>query len=81
MATLLASTHDGQMLAATPAELQQAQEVVDLLDTPANHRLGLTTSHHQDLVAVPENRPRSWPGSCGSSPRAEPSPLVRCPRS
>jgi len=54
MATLLASTQVRQMLAATPAELHQAQEVVDLLDTPENHRLGLTTPHHEDLVAVPE---------------------------
>jgi len=54
MATILASTKDRQMLAATPAELHQAKEVVDLLSTPANHKLGLTTPHGEDLVAVPE---------------------------
>ena len=54
MATLLASTKDRQMLAATPAELRQAREVVDQLGTTANHQLGLTASHQEDLVAVPE---------------------------
>ncbi len=54
MATLLASTKDRQMLAATPAELHQAKEVVDQLSTPANHQLGLTVPEHADLVAVPE---------------------------
>jgi excisionase family DNA binding protein len=54
MAMILASTKDRQMLAATPAELHQAREVVDLLGTPANNKVGLTTPHHEDVVVVPE---------------------------
>jgi excisionase family DNA binding protein len=54
MATLLASTKHRQMLAATPAELHQAQGVVDLLGARANRKLALTAPQHEDLVAVPE---------------------------
>lgn len=53
MSTILASTRDRQMLAATPAELDQAQQVVDDLGTHASPQLTMNRSGGDNLVEIP----------------------------
>ena len=51
MSTLLASTRDRQILATSPAELDQAQRVVEQLQTHAHANLSIRND--DDVVEVP----------------------------
>lgn len=54
MATILASTRDRQMLAATPTELDQAQQVVSQLGTGTSHQLSIESAAGDGhLIVVP----------------------------
>lgn len=54
MPTIIASTKDRQLLATTPAELEQAQEVVQQLAAASGQRpLGLTAGGSDQVIDVP----------------------------
>ena len=53
MSTILTSTHDRQVLATTPTELGQAQQVVDELETKAGGQLSLNPGAERDFIMVP----------------------------
>lgn len=54
MPTIIATTKDRQLLAATPAELEQAQEVVQQLAAASGPRpLGLASSNSGEVIDVP----------------------------
>ena len=53
MSTVLASTRDRQMLAATPAELRKAQQVMDDLGTNPSSQLGMNRAAGEDLLDIP----------------------------
>ncbi len=53
MATVLASTRDRQMLAATSAELDQAQQVVDDLGAHASRQLSMNRTVGQEPIEIP----------------------------
>lgn len=55
MPTIIASTKDKQLLATTPAELEQAQEVVQQLAAAPSPRplLGLTPADSGEVIDIP----------------------------
>ena len=53
MSTILASTRDRQMLATTPTELDQAQQVVEQLESHESGHLTLDGGRDHDVIVVP----------------------------
>ncbi|AZI58879.1 helix-turn-helix domain-containing protein [Nakamurella antarctica] len=53
MSTILASTRDRELLAASAVELDQAKQVVDHLSTNTSLQLSMNRSRGDDLVEIP----------------------------